>query len=114
VVAAQLVPEPEDAEVPLADVGVVEEHDRPVRKLGQPGLVIVADVIVVVAAVDVQEVDRAVDEMVERLVERRPDQARERAVAGVVVSPELLQDLVAIEPGVLVPAPRIDREATCP
>ena len=59
IAAAQLGKQPPDAEVAVALVGVVEQHDRTIRKLGLPARKIVGDGGVVVAAVDVQQVDRA-------------------------------------------------------
>ena len=56
----QLLPEPPDAKSPLADVGVVEENDRPGTELRLPGFKIVSCCFVGVATVDVEQVDLAV------------------------------------------------------
>ena len=89
----ELVPEAPHAEVALADARVVEQHDAAVAQLRQPRLDVVRDGLVRVAAVDVEQVDRAVGEASGRLVERLREQARERAVERVVVRAQLLEHL---------------------
>ncbi len=107
----QLGPEPPDAEIKLALVGVVEQHDRAVGELGQPGLEIVPDSLVGVHAVDVQQVHAAVGELAERLVERAAQQLGERRESLIVVVLEVGEHVLAVVPGVLVTLPGIDREA---
>ena len=63
----------------LADVRVVEQDDPSLAELRQPRLEVVGDGVVRVAAVDVEQVDRAVGEVRRRLVEGLREQARERA-----------------------------------
>ena len=62
--ARQLRPEPPDAEVETALLGVVEQNDAPGAELGEPGREVVADGFVGVVPVDVEEVDAAVLESV--------------------------------------------------
>ena len=68
-------PQPENPEVTLADVGVVEQHDRTVRELGLPSFEIVFDVLVEVTAVDMQQIDGAVAEVRKCSIEGRAHKA---------------------------------------
>ena len=97
-----------DAETPFADVRVMEQHDSPSRELRPPGLEVVPHGVVRVQPVDVEQVDRTFLEVSDRVVEGRSDEARELGVMPLVVHGESLEDLLAVEPGVLVPFPRVD------
>ena len=66
----ELVPEPPHAEIAFADIRVVEQDDPSLAELRQPRLEVVGDRLVGVAAVDVQQIDRAVGEVQRRVVER--------------------------------------------
>jgi len=70
----QLIKEAPYAEVALTVVGVVEERDCARRQLRPPGLKIVAERIVAVQPIDVQEVDTRVGEPGECLVEGHAQQ----------------------------------------
>src|SRR5262249_31752450 len=59
----QFGPEPPDAEVPLVDVGIVEQNPGTARQLGQPALEGVLDLLVGMRPVNVQEIDRVVGEV---------------------------------------------------
>ena len=106
-----LHPEPPDAEVPLPDVGVVQQDDPPAAELREPAVEVVTDGVVGVEPVDVQQVDRPVRELPQGLVEGGLQERRDSAVAGVVVRPQLGQDFRAVDAAVFVPLPGVDGEA---
>src|SRR5262245_53479024 len=112
ILGPQLLPKLRDAEITLAHIGVVHENDTAVRELGPPALEIVSHVAIVMPAVQVQEIDRAVAEVRQRLVEGRPNQRRERSVAGVVMSADLPIDVLVVKSGMIVALPGIDRVAS--
>jgi hypothetical protein len=58
-----------------------------------------------------QQVDAAIGEAIHRVVEAHPQQGGEGDEAGVVEALQLVIDLVAIEAGVFVAGPAIDRVA---
>ena len=109
--ARELVPEAPDAEIGLADVCVVKQEDPSLAELRQPCLDVVGDRLVAVRAVDVEQVDRAVLELRRRLVERLLEEAREGAVEGIVMCPQVLEDLRSVRARVRVAFPRVDRVA---
>src|SRR5262245_24455588 len=109
ILGPQLLPKLRNAEITLAHIGVVHENDRAVRELGPPALEIVLHVAIMMPAVEMQEIDRAVAEVRQRLVERRPNQRRERSVAGVVMSADLPIDILVVESGMIVAFPGVDR-----
>ncbi len=104
----ELGPQLPDAEAALAHVGVVEQHHRAARELRRPALEIGPHLLVGVAAVDVQQVERALGEIRQRLVEGAAQQFREAGIARVVEAAQRAVDLLAIEPGVRVTLPGID------
>mgnify|MGYP003484583143 CR=1 FL=1 len=58
VTALQFSPEFPYSEISLVHGGVVEQHHSPVAELGSPGFKIVADRLVGMQAIDVEQVDR--------------------------------------------------------
>jgi hypothetical protein len=112
VLVPDLVPELPDAEVLLPDVGVMEEDDAPLAYLGQPGFEVMADGVVGMETIDVEQVDRAVDELRDGFIERGPDQGRKAFIERVVVLTEVGEDLGAIFAGVCVAVPGVHREAS--
>lgn len=56
---ADLVPEAPHAKVVSPDLGIVKQHNAPLRQFGQPDLEVVADGSVGVQTIDVQKVNAA-------------------------------------------------------
>ena len=71
------------------------------------------DVLVTVPAVDVQQVDAAVEHEAERLVEGGAQHGGEAGVVLVVKLDEVGVDVVAVEAGVFVAAPGVDCKRAC-
>ena len=65
---ADLVPETPHAKVVSSDLGIVKQHNAPLRQFGQPDLEVVADGFVGVQTIDVQKVNAGVCEVDERFV----------------------------------------------
>ncbi len=108
-----LRPESPDAEIPLAHVGVVEQHHPPARQLRLPGGKVVRHVLVAVPAVDMQQIHRAVRDMGQRRIEGAAQQAREPAVARVMEGAPVGEHRLVIEARVLVARPGVHRVAAC-
>src|SRR5262245_42502921 len=70
------------------------------------------DVVVEMAAIDMEQIDDPVRELVDRVIERRANERREGRIPAVVIAAHLLVDLLPVESRVLVAAPRIHGEAT--
>src|SRR5262245_26770335 len=70
------------------------------------------DVVVEMAAIDMEQIDDPVLELVDGVIERRANECREGGIAAVVISAHLLVDLLPVESRVLVAAPRIHGETT--
>jgi hypothetical protein len=104
----QLFPQPPGAEVPLADVRVVEEDDAAIAELREPARIVRGDRLVGVAPVDVQQIDCAVGEVREGFVEGRPNQPRERRELARVIALPFLEHAFIVEAGLIVAAPGID------
>src|SRR5262245_10239990 len=77
-----------------------------------PGREIMLDVVVEMAAIDMEQIDAPVRELVDRVIESRANECREGGIPAVVISAHVLVDLLPVEAGVLVAAPRIHGEAT--
>jgi hypothetical protein len=107
-VGGNLCPQAEDAEPALPDVGVVEQHDGRVGELRSPAGKVVADRLVAVKPVDVQQVDRAIREIGHRLGEGGSDEPREGAIAGIVIGGEIGENRLAVVPGMGVADPAVD------
>ena len=107
----ELQPEFPDAEVGFADVGIVQQHDGRGAELRQPRFEIVPDRVIRMQAVDVEQVDGSVAELQQGLVERRTDDPREGAEVTVVKVGPFLEDVIAIEPGLMVALPGVHRVA---
>src|SRR5262249_4703623 len=104
----QLVPQTPDSEALLPDVRVVEQDHPPWAERREPGPDIVGDRLVLVTAVDVEQVDRGVGETRGGLVERLLQQLRKAGVQRIVMRAELLERLGPVRTGVAVAAPRVD------
>src|SRR5215470_6336882 len=70
------------------------------------------DVVVEMAAVDMEQIDDPVWELVDRVIESRANECREGGIPAVVISAHILVDFLPVESRVLVTAPRIHGEAT--
>src|SRR5262245_61623751 len=70
------------------------------------------DVVVEMAAIDMEQIDDPVGELVDRVIERRANECREGGIPAVVISAHVLVDFLPVESGVLVAAPCIHGEAT--
>src|SRR5262249_30743153 len=92
----------------LPHIRVVKEHDGVFGKLGAPEREVSLDVIVEVAAVDVEQVDRSFVEVLECVLECRTNQAREGRILLTVARDNGLEHALVIEPRVLVTFPSID------
>src|SRR5215813_3473758 len=106
-----LLPQPEDTEATLANVGVVQDHDGVRGKLWLPREEIVAHSLIAMEAVNVEKVDRSVLKMRQRVVEGRANEAGKRAVARIMEGREIAIDLLGIEASVLIAFPRVDGKA---
>ena len=84
VLPGDFLPELPHAEVPLAHIRVVQQHDSRRAQLGEPRGKVVLNGFVGVKPVDVEQVDGAVDELRQRGVELGPNHARERPEMEVV------------------------------
>ena len=102
-----LCPEAPHSEVCLAHVRVVHEHDRPVAQLRQPRLEVVADSLVGVKAVDVQEINAPVRELRQGVVERRPYEPGKCAEMMIVERGPLLEHIFAVEASLVITLPRV-------
>jgi len=92
----------------LSHVRVMKEHDGIFSELRVPEREVVLDVIVELAAVDMEQVDRPVDEIAERIIDGRTDQAREGRVLFLVPRGNGPEHALVVEPRVLVTFPCID------
>ncbi len=91
---------------------VVQQHDAVGPQSGQPGVKVFADRLVVMASVDVQDVDRVVFDLLACLSEEHLEQSdayvRVKPPQGLL---DVLEDLGAVGAGVLVAPPGIDGDA---
>lgn len=92
----------------LPRVRIMKEHDGIFSKLRAPEREVALDVIVEVAAVDVEQVDRPVGEIAQRIIDGRTNQAREGRVLFLVPRGNGPEHALVVEPGVLVTFPSID------
>src|SRR5262245_61585953 len=106
-----LLPQPEDAEATLANVGAVQDHEGVRGKLWLPREEIVARSLIGMEAVDVEKVDQSVLKMRQRVIEGRANEAGKRAIARIMEGREIAIDLLGIEAGVLIAFPRVDCKA---
>jgi len=104
----ELLPELVDAEVALADLGIVEEDDALGGEFGEPGIEVVADGGVGVEAIDVEEVDGGWGEGGGGGIEGGGEESGEAGIEGVVVGAEGVEDFRAVVAGVGVALPGVD------
>ncbi len=105
-------PKLKDAEASFSNVRIVEQDDGAVRQLGAPGFKIVFNVLVEVAAVDMQEIDAAILKMGQSAVESGAHDSRKGAVAF-VIGTQLFKYFFPVETGMLVAFPGIDAKCLC-
>src|SRR5208283_844827 len=108
-----LIPESPDAEISHVLHDIVEDDHAPIAQLGSPCLVIVADSLVGVIAIDVQQIDLTVLKPLCGLVKGHLQQTGKGAIARVVVSPQFLKNLGADNPVMRVPLPGVDGKGAC-
>ena len=110
---AKLTPEPPDAEVPFAFVGVMKHHHGLAGQLRQPALEIVSDRLIGVQPVDVQQIYGPVLDLAQRIVERALEQSRKGAKPLIMEWAQFVENLVAIDASVRVASPRVHSVTTC-
>ena len=111
ILASQLLPELPDLKICVAGRRVVEQHDPSRSNLRKPVLEVVADAVVGVQSVDVQQIHGAVSEILLRLVERRAQESGERPVVPLVVSVDLGEHGLVVMARMRIALPRVDRIA---
>ena len=84
----------------------MENHDRLVRKLGNPTFKILLHVLIKMASVHVEQVDAAILNMIKSLGEGHLQQRAERFVGRVHVLDRFIN--VVVESGMLIALPSID------
>ena len=106
------LPVPRHAKAAFIDMNVVEEGDSSSRQLRQPQLEVLLYVLEEVTSVEVDQVDRLILEVVGRFAEGHPDEMGELVHA--VPAFDVSEHLLAIEAGVLISVPGVNREAFGP
>ena len=89
----------------------MKQNNRAIAQLGQPRFEVVPYGIVRMQPVDVQQVDGAILELGEGVVEGRSYQSRERPEMKVVKARPFLEDVLAIQPALVVALPGVNRVA---
>ena len=112
VACLQFFPELPDREVPFANIGVMKQDHGAGCELGQPTLEIMADRVVGVKSVDVQEVDRPIGEIARGLIERHPQQSGEMREVLLVKRAHRPENIFAISAGMLIALPGVNRIAS--
>ncbi len=106
--SGQLLPQLPDLEVLVPGRRVVEKHDTARANLGKPVVEVVADGLVRVESIDVEQIDGFVAEVLQRVVECSSKQFGERTVGLGVVLVDLIEYGLVVEPGVRVTLPCVD------
>ena len=104
-----LLEEPPYAELALPYICVMKQNDGIFGEFGTPHREIVPDIIVEVATVDVDKVDRTVCEIAKRIIECGLQQSGKSCVFLPVACSNRSEHGFAVEAGMLVALPGIDR-----
>jgi hypothetical protein len=86
----------------------MEQNHAPIGHPGAPIVVVRFDIFVGMPAIDMQQVNRCLRKMSQRLAKVRAYQPGECAVVRVIVCIDCFKDIRTVEPGMLIPQPRVD------
>src|SRR5262249_48412010 len=111
---AYLFPQLPGPKPALPYIDVVQEDDTTFTNLGEPALEIVADGLVGMVAVDVEQIDTGVTKVSESFVKSAMHELRERAVQWVMVCSQCREHFWPIKPGLRITLPGIDRVTSGP
>ena len=89
---SEFVPQSPYAELRHVLAGVVQEYDGARAQLREPRMEVMADGLIVMAAVDMKQIDAPVLEAFERVVEGHLEQGGESPVERVVVTSQFFED----------------------
>jgi hypothetical protein len=104
----KLIEEFPDAKLAFPHIRVMKQHDSVFSKFWVPNHKIILDVIIEVAAVNVQKIDRCVGKIAECPLEGCTKQGRKGRILLAVPQSNGLEHAFVVEPGVLVPLPGIE------
>jgi hypothetical protein len=107
-VATHLIPQAPYAKLRFPNVDIVEEDHRSGTELVAPTGEVVSNCFVGMEPIYVQEVDAALVKISCGIIERGTDESRESAIARLVITSEVLENLLTIEAGMLITLPGID------
>jgi hypothetical protein len=93
-------------EVP-ADIRVVEEHNSPIRELGKPALKVMANGLVGMESVNMEQVDGSVAEAAQGFVKGAAQERGKLRVVGLVIGLNLLIDALVVVTGLIIPFPSV-------
>ena len=108
-----LIPESPDAEISHVLHDIVEEDHAPIAQLGLPCLVIVADSLVGVITIDVQQIDLTILKPLCGLGQRSSPANWKRCHSGGRGVPSIPQGSRGVTPVMRVPFPGVDGKGAC-
>ncbi len=104
----KFLPQAVDAEVAVVDVGVVEDDNAAVGKFRPPGVKIVADGIVVVQAVQMEEVDGAILKLTDGIIKSGAKKGGEFLIQWIMMGTKVRENMFIIGAALSVAEPHVD------